>query len=80
MLRFLYIFFQFVVLLIIASWAIQNSKPVSFIFKDITITTSTSVLIIGLLIIIIICLILQRFVFFLKQSKQKFKFYKEVNL
>ena len=77
MLRFLYIFFQFIILLIIASWAIQNSKPVSFLFRDIIVTTSTSVLIIFLLIIIIVSLLLQRFVFFLKQSKQKFKFYRE---
>ena len=77
MLRLLYIFFQFVILLTIASWAIQNSKPVSFVFRDITITTSTSVLIIGLLIIIIICLLLQRFVFFLKQSRQKYMFYRK---
>ena len=71
MLRLLYIFFQFIILLIIASWAIQNSKPVSFVFRDITILTSTSVLIIGLLAFVIICLLLQRFMFFLKQSKQK---------
>ena len=77
MLRLLYIFFQFIILLIIASWSIQNSKPVSFIFKDITVTTSTSVLIIGLLVVVIICLLLQRFIFFLKQSKQKYKFYRE---
>ena len=77
MLRFLYIFFQFIVLFIIVSWAVQKSKPVSFVFRDTTIITSTSVLIIGLIIIIIICLVLQRFIFFLKQSKQKYKFYKE---
>ncbi len=77
MLRLLYIFFQFIILLIIVSWAIQNSKPVSFIFRDITVITSTSALIIGLLVIIIICLLLQRFIFFLKQSKQKYKFYRE---
>ena len=77
MLRLLYIFFQFIILLIIASWAIQNSKPVSFVFRDITILTSTSVLIIGLLVVVIICLLLQRFIFFLKQSKQKYKFYRE---
>ena len=77
MLRFLYIFFQFLILLIIVSWAIQYSKSVSFVFRDITITTSTSVLIISLLIVIIICLLVQRFIFFLKQSKQKYKFYRE---
>ena len=57
MLRLLYIFFQFIILLIIASWSIQNSKPVSFIFKDITVTTSTSVLIIGLLVVVVISLL-----------------------
>ena len=52
MIRFLLILIQFVFLLIIVSWAIQNSKTVSFIFSDITITTSTSIIIIGLIILI----------------------------
>ena len=56
-------------------YKIQNQFHL--IFRDITITTSTSVLIIGLLILIIISLLLQRFVFFLKQSKQKYNFYRE---
>ena len=77
MLRFLYILFQFVILLIVATWAIQNSKPVSFIFKDVTITTSTSVLVIFLLLIIVLSLLIQRFAFFLKQSKQKYFYYRE---
>ena len=74
MLRFLYIFFQFIILFIIVTWAIQNSKSVSFIFRDITVTTTTSVLIIGLLAIIMVALLLQRFIFFLKQSRQKFRY------
>jgi len=77
MFKFLYILFQFIILLIIASWAIQNSKPVSFIFRDITVTTSTSVLIICLLLIIVLFLLLQRFIFFLKQSKQRYSIYRE---
>ena len=77
MIRYLFILFQFIVLLIIASWSIQNSKPISFLLHDITITTSTSFVIIGLIIIIIIVLLLQRFVFFVKQSSQKYKFYRE---
>ena len=77
MIRFLFILFQFIVLLIIASWSIRYSKPVSFVFNEITITTSTSVFLIGLLIIIIVALLLQRFVFFLKQSSQKYRFYRE---
>jgi len=77
MLRFLFILFQFIVLLIIVTWAIRNSKSVSFLFNDIIITTSTSILIIGLLIVIIVALLLQRFIFFLKQSSQKYKFYRE---
>jgi len=78
MIKLLYIFLQFIILLIIASWAINNSKQVSFIFSDVTVTTSTSVLIIGMLIIIITSLFLQRFIFFIKQSKQKYKFYREL--
>ena len=74
MFRFLYIFFQFIILFIIVTWAIQNSKSVSFIFRDITVTTTTSVLIIGLLAIIMVALLLQRFIFFLKQSRQKFRY------
>ena len=77
MIRYLFILFQFIVLLIIASWSIQNSKPISFLLNDITITTSTSFVIIGLIIIIIIVLLIQRFVFFIKQSSQKYKFYRE---
>tara|TARA_Y100000590_G_scaffold454809_1_gene602258 strand:+ start:5659 stop:6996 length:1338 start_codon:yes stop_codon:yes gene_type:complete len=75
MFRFLYLLFQFIILLIIASWAIRNSKLISFEFGDVIISTSSSVLIIGLLIIIIAALSFQRFIFFLKQSQQKFKFY-----
>ena len=71
MLKFLYIFFQFIILLIIASWAIQNSKPVSFIFRDVTVTTSTSVLIIGLLTIIILSLLLAKIFVFFKTIKTK---------
>ena len=77
MIRFLLILIQFVFLLIIVSWAIQNSKTVSFIFSDITITTSTSIIIIGLIIIIFLSMLLQRFVFFLKQSKQKYQNYRQ---
>ena len=78
MIKLLYIFLQFIILFIIVSWAIHNSKQVSFIFSDVTVTTSTSVLIIGVLIIIITSLFLQRFIFFIKQSKQKYKFYREL--
>ena len=77
MLRFSFILIQFIVLLIIVTWAIQNSKSVSFSFNDIIVTTSTSIFIIGLLVIIIVALLLQRFIFFLKQSSQKYKFYRE---
>ena len=77
MLKFLIILFQFIIIFVIASLAIQHSKPVSFEFNDVIITTSTSVFIIGLLIIIVIALLLQRFMFFLKQSSQKYKFYRE---
>ena len=77
MLRLVYIFLQFVILLIIISWVIQYSKPVSFSFRDVIVTTSTSVLLISLIIIIIISLLIQRFIFFIKQSKQKYKFYRE---
>ena len=67
---------QFIILLFITAWTIKYSQPVSFEFNDIIITTSTSVLIIGLLIIILTALLLQRLVFFLKQSSQKYKFYR----
>ena len=77
MIRYLFILFQFIFLLIIAGWAIKKSQPVSFTFNDLIITTSTSVLIIGLLVIILATLILQRIVFFFKQTVLKYKIRKE---
>ena len=77
MFRLSYILFQFIVLVVIATWAIKNSKSVSFLFNDIVVTTSTSILIIVLLIVIFIALVFQRLIFFLKQSSQKYKFYRE---
>ena len=77
MIRYLFILFQFIFLLAIAGWAIKKSQPVSFTFNDLIITTSTSVLIIGLLVIILATLILQRIVFFFKQTVLKYKIRKE---
>ena len=54
MIRYLFILFQFILLLAIAGWAIKNSQPVSFTFNDLIITTTTSVLIIGLLVLILV--------------------------
>ena len=77
MIRYLFILFQFIFLLIIAGWAIKKSQSVSFTFNDIIITTSTSVLIIGLLIIILLTLFFQRVIFFVKQTALKYKIRKE---
>ena len=77
MIKYLFIFFQFIVLLIIASWAIKNSQPVSFTFNDFIVSTSTSVLIIGLLLIILLSLILQKFIFFIKQVILNYNFKNE---
>ena len=77
MIRYLFILFQFIFLLIIAGWAIKKSQPVSFTFNDLIITTSTSVLIIGLLIIILTALLFQRIIFFFKQTVLKYKVRKE---
>ena len=77
MIKYLFIFFQFIFLLIIASWAIKNSQPVSFTFNDYIVSTSTSVLIIGLLLIILLSLILQKFIFFIKQVILNYNFKNE---
>ena len=77
MIRYLFILFQFIFLLIIAGWAIKKSQSVSFTFNDLIITTSTSVLIIGLLIIILLTLFFQRVIFFVKQTALKYKIRKE---
>ena len=77
MIRYLFILFQFIFLLIVAGWAINKSQSVSFTFNDLIITTSTSVLIIGLLIIILLTLFFQRVIFFIKQTALKYKIRKE---
>ena len=77
MLRILYIFSLFIFVLIVSSWAIQYSKPVSFELRDITVVTSTSTLIIFLIIIVIISLVIQRIIFYLTQLNQRYKFYRE---
>ena len=77
MIKYLFIFLQFIFLLIIASWAIKNSQPVSFTFNDYIVSTSTSVLIIGLLLIILLSLILQKFIFFIKQVILNYNFKNE---
>ncbi len=77
MTRYLLILFQFIFLLIIASWAIKKSQLVSFTLNDLVVTTSSSVLIIGLIIIILITLLLQRIVFFFKQTALKYRIRKE---
>ena len=77
MIKYLFIFLQFIFLLIIASWAIKNSQPVSFTFNDFIVSTSTSVLIIGLLLIILLSLILQKFIFFIKQVILNYNFKNE---
>ena len=77
MTRYFFILFQFIILLIVASWAINKSQPVAFTFNDLIITTSTSILIIGLIIIILITLFFQRIIFFINQTTLKFKIRKE---
>ena len=79
MTRYLFILFQFILLLVISGWAIKKSQPVSFTFNDLIITTSTSVLIIILLVIILVTLLLQRTIFFFKQTVLKYKINKERN-
>ena len=77
MLKYIYILLQFILLIILAIWAIQNSKPVSFELNDIIITTSTSILLIFLLIFITLVIILQRLIFYIKQSSNRYRFYKD---
>jgi len=77
MIRFILILLQFIFLLIIATWAIRYSQPVSFVFNDVIISTSTSVLLIFLLIVILATLFSQRIIFFFQQYSLKYKFYKE---
>ena len=77
MARYLIILLQLIILLVIATWSINNSKPVSFTLNDFVITTSTSVLIISIIALILISLVFQRFIFYLKQILTKYKFKRE---
>ena len=77
MTRYLIILLQLIILLVIATWSINNSKPVSFTLNDFVVTTSTSVLIISIIALILISLVLQRFIFYLKQILTKYKFKRE---
>ena len=77
MIKYLFILLQFIFLLTIASWAIKNSQPVSLTFNDIILTTSTSVLVIGLISIVVVALILQKIFFYIKHLKLNYLFKKE---
>lgn len=77
MLRLFLNLFQLFVLAIIIVFAFTYSNPVSFAFNDVIITTPSYILIAIILIVIAIILLFQKFLFFLRQTSQKYKFYRK---
>ena len=77
MIKYLWILVQLIFLMILASWAIKNSQPVSFTFQDIIITTTSSILMIGLFLIVILSLVIQKIIFYIRQLFFKYKIRKE---
>lgn len=75
--KFIILLLQFIILLILTTLAIKYSWPVSLALENIVITTSTSVLIIGVLIVILITIFFQKILFFFQKSALRYKIYKE---
>ena len=66
MFRLIFISLQFAILVILASWAVNNSYVISIAYKEFIFSTSSSYIIVLLVVIILTIFFIQSFYFKLK--------------
>ncbi len=77
MIKFFIIIIQLTFLILVSSFLIRNSYPISITLDELIITTSSSVLFIFSIIIILLVIFFQRIIFFFKLRIFKFKLNKQ---